>query len=85
MDTVTFANGASYPCAFFATIPGKAFVALSDVTFAEAAAIFSSPEMTNEITYGNYVLHDFTTLDYLMQEPYGIKASLSGGYEERNE
>lgn len=83
MDTVEFANGAVHDCPFLATTRDKAFIALSGVSFAEAAAIFSNQELTKEITYGDWKLHGYTELQYLMQEPYGIKACLTGGYDER--
>lgn len=85
MDTIKFANGLVCDCPYLSTLPQQkmAFVAVSGMTFAEAAAIFSNPDYTNEITYGDWILHDYTELQYLMVEAYGIKACLTGGYDER--
>ena len=85
MDTIKFANGLVCDCPYLSTLPQDkiAFVAVSGVTFAEAAAIFSNPDMTQEITYGDWILHDYTELRYMMTESYGIKACLVGGYDER--
>ena len=85
MDTITFANGLVCDCPYLSTLPQMkmAYVAVSGISFAEAAAIFSNPDMTREITYGDWVLHDYTQLQYVMVESYGIKACLIGGYDER--
>ena len=85
MDTIKFANGAVYDCSFLSTIPDgnthKAFIALSGVSFAEAAAIFSDPEMTREMEWGAYRLIDYTELQGIYVQPYGIQAVLTGGYD----
>lgn len=85
MDTIKFANGAVYDCSFLSTIPDgnthKAFIALSGVSFAEAAAIFSDPEMTREMEWGAYRLMDYTELRGVIVQPYGIQAVLTGGYD----
>lgn len=85
MDTIKFANGAVHECSLCATIPDRqmAYIALSDVTFVEAAAIFSDPDMTEEMEYADYRLVGYTHLDYVMQESFGIKACLTGGHDER--
>ena len=85
MDTIKFANGLVCDCPYLSTLPHMkmAYVAVSGMTFAEAAAIFSNQDMTSEITYGEWILHDYTDLVYIKQEPYGIKACLTGGYDER--
>lgn len=85
MDTIKFANGAVYDCSFLSTIPDgnthKAFIALSGVSLAEAAAIFSDPEITREMEWGSYRLMDYTELRSLSVQPYGIQAVLAGGYD----
>lgn len=85
MDTIKFANGAVYDCSFLSTIPDgskhTAFIALSGVSFAEAAAIFSDPEMTREMECGSYRLMDYTELRGVNVQPYGIQAVLAGGYD----
>lgn len=87
MDTIKFANGAVYDCSFLSTIPDgnahTAFIALSGVSFAEAAAIFSDPEMTREMEWGAYRLIDYTNLIAVGIQPYGIQAVLRGGHDER--
>lgn len=83
MDTIKFANGAVYDCSFLATVPsGRAFIALVGVTFTEAAQIFSNPEMTLEMEWGDYRLVGYTTLEGLYFQPYGIQAVLVGGHDE---
>ena len=56
------ATGKEYTCPFFSTLPnlGLAYVAVSDLSWAEASALFG-----------------YTHLDYIMSEPYGLKAQLS--------
>ena len=87
MDTIKFANGAVYNCTMCATIPNMqmAYVALGDVSFADAAAIFSDPEMTEVMEYSDYRLVGYTKLSYVMQESFGVKACLTGGHDERRE
>ena len=87
MDTIKFANGAVYDCSFLSTIPDgnthKAFIALSGVSFAEAATIFSDTNMTREMEWGAYRLADYTELRGINVQPYGIQAVLTGGHDER--
>lgn len=86
MDTIKFANGAVYDCSFIATIPdggtNQAFIALENVSFAEAAQIFSNENMTREMRYGTHHLVGYTRLQGLYVQPYGIQAVLIGGYNE---
>ncbi len=84
MDTVTFADGSAYNCTFLATTPSerRAHIALSGVSFAEAAAIFSDGEKTCSIEWGNTLLVGYTQLTDLCQQPYGILATLLGGHDE---
>lgn len=86
MDTIKFANGEVHSCSLCATIPNQqmAFIALDDVTFAEASAIFSDENMTNEMVYGQYRLIGYTELLYVMKESFGFKACLKGGHDEIN-
>lgn len=85
MDQIKFANGQVYDCSYIATLPEQhmAFVAVDGVTFAEAAAIFSDPNMTSEMQINDWILYDYTDLQYVMKESYGFKACLTGGHEER--
>lgn len=87
MDTIKFANGAVYDCPLLSTGPfngGKnAHIALANVTFAEAARIFSDENMTREMEYGAYRLVGYTNLVSLGVQPYGIQAILTGGHDER--
>lgn len=79
MDTIKFANGSVFNCSFLATIPdgnGTAYIALTDVGFAQAAQIFSNPSMTREMEYANYRLVGYTELVMLGVQPYGIQAVL---------
>lgn len=61
----------------------KAFIALSDVSFAEAAAIFSDENMTSEMEWANYRLVGYTNLLGVYVQPYGIQAILAGGHDEQ--
>lgn len=85
MITVKFANGEVHSCPHLATIPNQqmAFVALDDVSFAEASAIFADENKTCIMEYGEYRLVGYTNLLYVMKESYGYKACLTGGYDER--
>lgn len=84
MDTIKFANGAVYDCSFLSTLgDGTAFVALANISFAEAAAIFSNEDMTAEMLYGQYRLVGYTELQGLYVQPYGIQAVLKGGHDEQ--
>ncbi len=81
--TIIFANGEAHHCSLCTTITEQqmAFIAIDDVTFAEAASIFSNPEMTSGMTYGNHYLKGYTNLLYVMQESFGTKACLTGGHD----
>ena len=83
MDTITFADGSVYNCSFCATTPeGRAFVALSGVSFAEAATVFSDPSLTGEMTYSGQRMVGYTQILGLYMQPYGIQAVLMGGHVE---
>lgn len=87
MGTIKFANGAVYDCSFLSTVPESggmtAYIALANVTFAEASQIFSDPNMTAEMEWGGYRLIGYTELQGLYIQPYGIQAILRGGHDER--
>lgn len=87
MDTIKFANGEVHECSFLATIPEgstmRASIALTDVDFTQAAAIFSDTEKTAEMEWGVYRLVGYTTLVAVSVQPYGIQAVLRGGHDER--
>ena len=89
MDTIKFANGAVYDCSFLSTIPDgntfTAFIALANVTFAEAAAIFANADLTREMEWGDYTLVGYTELQGVYVQPYGVQAVLRGGHDERRE
>lgn len=87
MDTIKFANGEIHSCSFLSTIPEgdtmRAIIALDDVDFATAAAIFSDSDKTETMKYGEYRLVGYTKLNGLYIQPYGIQAVLTGGHDER--
>lgn len=87
METIKFANGEIHECSFLSTVPygatNQAFIALSDVDIAQAAAIFSDAEKTTEMQWGEYRLIGYTNLLMLTVQPYGIQATLTGGHDER--
>lgn len=73
------ASGKEYPCSFFASsdILGILFVGVPDMTWAEASALFQDESEMAHLTYANRTADGYTHLDYIMQEPYGLKAQLS--------
>lgn len=73
------ASGKEYPCTLFSTLPqmGIAFVGVPDMTWAEASALFQNEEEMAHLTYAGRTADGYTHLDYIMQEPYGLKAQLS--------
>lgn len=81
METITFANGEQHNCTFFASTPDTAYVAIDDVGFAAAAAVFSDPTKTARMEYGSRVMVGFTTLVAVAVQPYGTQAVLRGGTE----
>lgn len=86
MDTIIFADGSTRSCSFLSTVPDgstkTAYIALDDIDFAAAAAIFANPEKTRAMTYGNSRLIGYTELIMLGVQPYGIQAVLRGGHDE---
>lgn len=78
MDYITFANGDQYECPFCSvnTHDGIAFVALSGVSFPEAASIFSDSAKTSEMTFAGSTHVGYTELESLYVQPYGIQAML---------
>lgn len=85
MDTIKFANGEVHSCSFLSTMPNEqtAIIALDDVDFAQAAAVFADANKTSRMEYGGYRLVGYTQLQMLGVQPYGIQAVLMGGYDER--
>lgn len=85
MDEIKFANGEVHSCPLLSTNSNRkmAFVAIDDVSFAEASAIFSDESKTAEMEWGSYRLVGYTNLLYVMKESYGFKACLTGGHDER--
>lgn len=86
MNTIKFANGATYECSLAVSMTndgGTAFIALPDVTFSEAAAIFSNEDATAEMEYVETRFVGYTSLVSLSVQPYGIQAVLRGGHDER--
>ena len=84
--TIKFANGVTYDCSLAVSMPndgGTAFIALPDVTFAEAAAIFSDEEATEAMEYNETRFVGYTTLVSISVQPYGIQAVLRGGHDEQ--
>lgn len=82
MEIIKFANGETHNCTFFASTPDAAYVAIDDVDFPTAAAIFADQNKTNRIEYGKRALIGFTQLVAVMVQPYGTQAVLRGGHEQ---
>jgi hypothetical protein len=79
MDTIQTASGKKYPCPQFATIlsRNRLYVGVTDMTFTEAAELFSNKDEMKKLTFAGKVYSGFTKLDALSQEVYGYLASLS--------
>lgn len=89
MDSIRFADGSIKSCSFLSTVPDgstkTAYIALDDVDFAAAAAIFADQEKTKAMTYGSMRLIGYTELIMLGVQPYGIQAVLRGGHDETSQ
>lgn len=79
VTTFKTTSGKEYPCTFFSTIPqmGIAYIAVSGMTWGEASLLFQNEEEMAHLTYAGQSVDGYTHLDYIMQEPYGLKAQLS--------
>lgn len=78
-STFTTSSGKVYPCAFFSTLPqmGIAYIGVPDMTWAEASALFQNEEEMTHLTFAGQNVDGYTHLDYIVAEPYGLKAQLS--------
>lgn len=72
-------SGKKYPCAYFGELSQMniLFVGVPDMTWAEASALFQDESEMAHLTYADKTADGYTHLDYIMQEPYGLKAQLS--------
>lgn len=79
--TFKTASGAEYHCPYLSTITMQGqdimYISVDELTFTEAAALFSNPNEMCHIEYADYVLDGYTHLDFMAQETYGIKAQMS--------
>lgn len=73
------ASGEKYPCAYFGELPqmNVLYVGVTDMTWAEASALFQNESEMAHLSYADRTADGYTHLDYIMQEPYGLKAQLS--------
>lgn len=76
---LTTASGKEYPCKFFSELPqmNVLYVGVTDMTWGEASALFQDEAEMAHLTYAGRTADGYTHLDYIMQEPYGLKAQLS--------
>lgn len=79
METIKMGNGATYNCSYCVANHETAFVALRDLTWAQVTQIFSDPNNTRRMEYGNLILSGWTDLVAIGKQPYGIQAVLKGG------
>ena len=77
--TVKTASGKEYPCELFLVNQqvGIAFVSITGLTWAGASELFGNAAEMARLEYSGQVIEGYTKLDYIMQEPYGLKAQLS--------
>lgn len=87
METVMFNDGTEYECTYLATAPmyGKLYITIANVTYVEAAAIFSDENKTAEIHYAGRVFRGYTQVDVIINEGGAFKAQLSFPTAEENE
>ena len=73
------ASGKEYSCVYFGELSQMniLFVGVPDMTWAEASALFQDESEMAHLTYADKTVDGYTHLDYIMQEPYGLKAQLS--------
>lgn len=82
MDKVRFSDGSEKECGFVGQpMANKLFVIIPGVSYVEAAALFSNTNNLQEIIFQPAngeptTFKNFTVLEYLVQEPSGIRAAL---------
>lgn len=81
METIIFANGETHAGDLNA-YNGKAYVALSDVGFIQAAQILGDPALIGDIICGRQHLVGYSECIMLTVQPYGFEGCLIGGREE---
>ena len=83
-DTIKFANGAVFDCSYLATDgQGTAWIILDGLNIVESVSVFSNPDMTDVMEWGDYRLIGYTELVFVMVDRDGIKCGLKGGHDER--
>lgn len=87
MEIVIFADSSEYPCTYLATAPmyGKLYITIPNISYVEAAAIFSDINKTNEIRYAGRIFRGYTQVDVIINEGGAFKAQLSFPTAEENE
>lgn len=72
-------SGKEYSCTLFSFLPklGIGYVGVPDMTWEEASALFQNEAEMEHLTYAGRTADGYTHLDYIMAEPYGLKAQLS--------
>lgn len=73
------ASGKEYPCVMFTFLPqmGIGYVGVPDMTWEEASSLFQDESEMAHLKYAGRTADGYTHLDYIMREPYGLKAQLS--------
>ena len=72
-------SGKKYPCAYFGELPqmGILQVGVPNMTWAEASALFQDESEMAHLSYADHIADGYIHLDFIVQEPYGLKAQLS--------
>lgn len=73
------ASGKEYSCAYFGELPqmNVLYIGVPNMTWAEASALFQNESEMEHLTYADRTADGYTHLDYIMREPYGLKAQMS--------
>lgn len=86
MDKIIFADNTEYKCGFCGEANvGILFVTLEDVSFTEAALLFSDEKKTEKIRYigadgVETVFEHYTKFEYLVNETNGVRGALRQKY-----
>ena len=78
-DVIKTATGKELSCDYFAVIPNpqQAYIRIVGLPLAEVATIFSNPNETVQLWYGEYYIANYTKLVALVPEATAVKVVLA--------